>query len=107
LEAPSFKLPVINIGSRQHGRLRANNVIDVPVHDTLSIAKALDIAMNNEPFQTEAKKCYNPYGDGHASERTVSILEGLDLNQPHLVAKWLDTGKDYLDFARNLALNYK
>src|SRR5450759_2254893 len=27
LEAPSFKLPAVNIGTRQYGRLRANNVI--------------------------------------------------------------------------------
>ncbi len=29
IEAPSFGLPVINIGSRQTGRQRAKNVIDV------------------------------------------------------------------------------
>ena len=31
LEAPSFTLPVVNIGNRQKGRLRAGNVIDVPL----------------------------------------------------------------------------
>ena len=29
LEAPSFRLPVVNIGDRQAGRIRAENVIDV------------------------------------------------------------------------------
>ena len=29
-EAPSFRLPVVNIGDRQRGRVRAPNVIDVP-----------------------------------------------------------------------------
>ena len=30
IEAPALKVPVVNIGSRQHNRLRASNVIDVP-----------------------------------------------------------------------------
>ena len=29
-EAPSFRLPVVNIGDRQQGRVRAANIIDVP-----------------------------------------------------------------------------
>ena len=29
-EAPSFRLPVVNVGDRQQGRVRAQNVIDVP-----------------------------------------------------------------------------
>ncbi len=31
IEAPSFRLPVVNIGTRQQGRCRAANVIDVDV----------------------------------------------------------------------------
>ena len=30
IEAPSFELPVVNIGDRQRGRVRGKNVIDVP-----------------------------------------------------------------------------
>src|SRR4029077_2002073 len=32
LEAPSFKLPAINIGNRQRGRMQAANVINVAHH---------------------------------------------------------------------------
>ena len=39
-EAPSFKLPVINIGTRQNGRLRAANVIDVN-HNSFEIKEAI------------------------------------------------------------------
>ena len=28
IEAPSMKIPTINVGRRQHGRLRANSIID-------------------------------------------------------------------------------
>ncbi len=41
LEAASFNKYVINIGERQSGRLRSNNVIDVPF-DAKEISKAID-----------------------------------------------------------------
>ena len=78
-EAPSFKLPVINIGSRQNRRLRAKNVIDVD-HKVYQIKKALDYALNNTKFRKILKKVRNPYGDGKASDKIVSILKNLNLN---------------------------
>jgi len=79
-EAPSFKLPVINIGSRQNRRLRAKNVIDVD-HKVYQIKKALDYALNNTKFRKILKKVRNPYGDGKASDKIVSILKNLNLNR--------------------------
>lgn len=79
-EAPSFKLPVINIGSRQNRRLRAKNVIDVD-HKVNKIKNALDYALNNKKFKKVLKKVKNPYGDGKASDRIVSILKNLNLNK--------------------------
>ena len=79
-EAPSFKLPVINIGSRQNRRLRAKNVIDVD-HKVYQIKKALDYALNNKKFRKILKKVRNPYGDGKASDKIVSILKNLNLNR--------------------------
>ena len=38
LEAPSFALPVVNLGDRQKGRLRAANVIDAPFEPTAIVA---------------------------------------------------------------------
>lgn len=40
LEAPSFRLPVVNIGSRQLGRARGDNVIDAPL-EVNAIAAAM------------------------------------------------------------------
>ena len=79
-EAPSFKLPVINIGSRQNRRLRAKNVIDVD-HKVYQIKKALDYTLNNTKFRKILKKVRNPYGDGKASDKIVSILKNLNLNR--------------------------
>ncbi|MEW7978303.1 MAG: UDP-N-acetylglucosamine 2-epimerase [Candidatus Sedimenticola endophacoides] len=84
-EAPSFGLPVVNIGSRQQGRLRACNVIDVP-HQSEAIAAALERALNDAAFRARAAACVNPYGDGHAASRIVDILEGQPLG-PELTQK--------------------
>ena len=79
-EAPSFNLPVINIGTRQNGRLRAKNVIDVD-HNTNKIIKAIKYALNNENFLNNLKRIRNPYGDGKAAKRIVSILKKLILTK--------------------------
>ena len=80
LETASFKLPCINIGIRQEGRLRANNVIDAG-HDSEEIIKAIDKALFNGSFKRKVGNCRSPYGDGLASERIVSVLKNLELDQ--------------------------
>jgi len=87
LEAPSFKRAVVNVGTRQHGRLRAGNVIDVPP-ERRAIADAIRRALDDREFREKLRTCVNPYGDGHAAERTVEILRTLAI-KPALIAKWL------------------
>jgi len=72
MEAPSFGLPVVNIGTRQEGRLRARNVIDVGY----SADEILDgINQACDPlFRESIRDVENPYGDGHAAERIVKVL---------------------------------
>lgn len=79
IEAPSFKIPVINIGTRQNCRERAGNIIDVS-YEKKHIAMALKKAFNNKIFHTMIQKTINPYGDGHASERIVNILDSIKLD---------------------------
>ncbi len=74
IEAPSFGLPVVNVGSRQQGRERAGNVIDVP-YDTAAIAGAIHKALYDTAFQAGAAVRNNPYGDGTASEAIVQALK--------------------------------
>jgi UDP-hydrolysing UDP-N-acetyl-D-glucosamine 2-epimerase len=84
-EAPSFELPVVNVGSRQNGRIRARNVIDVPARrDAISQA----VAHALEPtFRESLRGLENPYGDGHASDRIVAVLRSVELDH-RLIAKW-------------------
>lgn len=77
-EAPSFQLPVINIGTRQKGRLRARNVIDVPNNEK-AIVMAIKKALFDEDFKKSLKQVTNPYGDGYSAKRIVDILEKVKL----------------------------
>ena len=72
-EAPSFALPVVNAGERQQGRTRAGNVIDVSF-DAGAISEAIRRALDPR-FRAPLRGLANPYGDGHASERIVSVLK--------------------------------
>jgi len=87
IEAPAFKLPVVNIGTRQNRRVRACNVIDVR-YDRKEILCAIQTALSDNNFKKSCKDCVNPYGDGHTADRVVSILKNLQLT-PKLLAKWL------------------
>jgi UDP-hydrolysing UDP-N-acetyl-D-glucosamine 2-epimerase len=81
LEAPAFKLPVVNIGDRQLGRIRAQNVIDVAECRKEDISDALDTAASTE-FKSSLRGMKNPYGEGHSSERIVSKLKKTSLGEP-------------------------
>lgn len=80
IEAPSFGLPVVNIGTRQTGRQRAGNVIDVGYH-TEEILEAINRALHDQCFREKVDQCKNPYGDGKAGERIVRILSEVKLNK--------------------------
>lgn len=79
-EAPSFHLPVVNIGSRQNGRLRACNVIDVE-HDKSMIYNAINKALYDDEFKESVRRATNPYGDGYSARRIVDILEQVEITQ--------------------------
>ena len=77
LEAPSFGLPVMNIDTRQQGRIRARNVIDVG-YGRDAIVKGIGKAINPE-FRASLQKMSNPFGDGQAAGRIVEKLRSVRL----------------------------
>ena len=85
IEAPFFGVPVINIGTRQEGRLRAENVVDVG-YKREEISAAVAAALSDEVLIARARACRNPYGDGHAGEKISKVLAELDLG-PRLLLK--------------------
>ena len=78
IEAPSFKLPVVNIGTRQTGRVRANNVIDVG-YERSEIVAGVQRAITPK-FREGLRERVNPYGDGHAAENIVEVLKAVALD---------------------------
>jgi UDP-hydrolysing UDP-N-acetyl-D-glucosamine 2-epimerase len=84
IEAPSFELPVVNVGIRQRGRLRAPNVVDADDGRT-AIRDALDRALD-PAFRKSLAGLANPYGDGRAAERIVARLLSVELG-PELTIK--------------------
>ncbi len=78
LEAPTLKKGAINIGDRQKGRLQANNVINCRA-ELNEIKDALQ-RLYSPAFQASLSAVCNPYGDGGASARVISIVKALELN---------------------------
>lgn len=86
IEAPSLGVPVVNIGTRQQGRIRAKNVIDSG-YDRAQIVTAIRRA--TEPgFRAAAEKTINPYGNGHAAEVIVDRLARVELGSSLIVKKF-------------------
>lgn len=73
LEAPSFKVGTINIGTRQRGRLQSASVINCDATKS-SIKGALSKLFSLE-FQRDLENAKNPYGDGGSSEAIVAHIE--------------------------------
>ena len=84
IEAPSLKLPVVNIGTRQCGRVRAKNIIDVDCRRE-EIEAGIRCAISYK-FRSGLKGLVNPYGDGHATERIIRRLKTVALNN-YLIKK--------------------
>lgn len=95
IETPSFNLPVVNIGERQLGRIRAINVIDVPECNEKYITEAIHKSLSVE-FKNSLKDMCNPYGNGNASDRIVEKLKNLHLGE-QLIKKKFYEGRSISD----------
>ena len=67
-EAAYLGTPTVNIGSRQNGRARGRNVIDVG-YNKAEILKAVKYQIKHGPYEPDRL-----YGDGYAAEKIVKIL---------------------------------
>jgi UDP-N-acetylglucosamine 2-epimerase (non-hydrolysing)/GDP/UDP-N,N'-diacetylbacillosamine 2-epimerase (hydrolysing) len=74
-EAPSFKIPTINIGDRQKGRLQAASVINC-APDARLISEAIQSA-----FAMDCSVVINPFGDGDASQKIKDVLTAVPLGE--------------------------
>jgi len=75
IEAPSLGVPTVNIGNRQHGRIRSNSIIDCDYNIKnikISINKGLKLS---KKIKTKKIKIINPYDFGNTSNKIISILK--------------------------------
>lgn len=88
-EAPIFKIPSINIGDRQKGRIQTESIINCKATQNdikLSINKAL-----NRKFINISKNAKNPYGDGSVTDKIIDIIS------KYLNANSIDLKKRFYD----------
>ncbi|MBN1870839.1 MAG: UDP-N-acetylglucosamine 2-epimerase (hydrolyzing) [Candidatus Omnitrophica bacterium] len=78
-ETPAFGCPTVNIGDRQSGRLRAENVLDVG-HDAQAIYRAIRKCIDNKQFRQRCATCKNPYGTGDAGKKIADVLATVPLD---------------------------
>lgn len=71
-EAPSLKVPTINVGDRQKGRIRSASVLDVPC-DTDAILAAI-LKAESEDFGNMISGQSSIFGDGDAAEKIIAVL---------------------------------
>lgn len=85
IEVPSFKIPTINIGDRQKGRIQADSVINCePIKE--KIVNAINTAMSDS-YLRNIKDVKNPYGDGDTSDTIVKVTKDFLLNNKFRIQK--------------------
>lgn len=90
IEAPTFKLPVVNIGDRQRGRIKAKNIIDVVECQEGQLVPAIQKALSAE-FRKSLMGMKNPYGqDGCASQKIVETLKCFNKRDAFLKKSFFD-----------------
>ncbi|CAA7621680.1 UDP-N-acetylglucosamine 2-epimerase [Magnetospirillum sp. UT-4] len=86
IEAASFRLPVVNIGERQRGRLAPANVITC-ADDADAIAAAWRRALD-PGFRAGLAGLVNPYGDGRSVEKVLAVLATVPLDRRLIVKRF-------------------
>jgi UDP-N-acetylglucosamine 2-epimerase (non-hydrolysing)/GDP/UDP-N,N'-diacetylbacillosamine 2-epimerase (hydrolysing) len=79
-ETPALGCPAVNIGSRQDGRLRGSNVIDVD-YDAGRIAAAIERCLHDEALRERCRRADNPYHLGNAGKKIADVLAGVALDE--------------------------
>ena len=79
-ETPAFHCPTVNIGSRQDGRLRGENVLDAG-YDAAAIAAAVRRCLFDDAFRALCGTAANPYWLGDAGPKIANVLATVPLDQ--------------------------
>lgn len=78
VEAPSFKIPTLNIGDRQKGRTRGESVRDV-LATVEGIRDGLRIVLSSD-FRSRIEHIVNPYEKENTLENIFNTIKNIPLN---------------------------
>ena len=90
IEAASFKLPVVNIGNRQRGRMHSTNVINKG-YSRKEILNGIRTAVD-PVFQRGLADLVNPYGEGNAAGLIVNRLNETTIDDKLLLKRFYASG---------------
>jgi len=85
-ETPVFGCPTVNIGSRQEGRLRGQNIIDVD-YNASNIVAVVKKCFYNDEFRGQSTVTNNPYYLGDAGKKIADILTSIPLGKKIICKK--------------------
>ena len=88
VEAATFYKPVVNIGSRQLGKIIPKNVLCCEINKDKIFSK-IQIALDKK-FQNKIKKFKNPYGTGNSGRKISKFLKNLNINDNFFQKKFID-----------------
>ena len=75
IEAPSLGVPTVNIGNRQHGRIRSNSIIDCD-YNVRNIRSSINEGLKlSKKIKNKKMKIINPYDFGNTSDKIIKILK--------------------------------
>ncbi len=87
IEAPSLKVPTVNIGDRQRGRLRSPSILDCEP-SAPAILKALRLALS--PAFRRRCTGKNAYGTGESARLMLGVLKAVPLGEELLKKSFYD-----------------
>ena len=74
-----FGCPTLNIGTRQNGRLRGENVLSCD-YNKENIISGINTCLFDDDFRELCRDAKNHYGSGNAGKKIADILAGVPLN---------------------------
>ena len=88
VEAASLKVPAINIGTRQKGKIKPKNVIDSG-YSIKEITKAINTAMSNK-FKKNLKYIKNPYDSKVSASKIADFISKVKINDKLIRKKFIN-----------------
>ena len=88
IEVPTFKIPTVNIGSRQKGRIYSQSVINCE-NEKIDIEKSIKKALSKS-FKEEVKKYSNPYEKENTCENIIYYMKDFLKNNNENLKKFYD-----------------